>query len=183
MRVDRVDAGPGQTEQSVIPIILQEAAAEFACELDSLTRHDDIANLDTICINIPRRRRAVTVRDVPCAGRVLGCAALRGVVDGVRLSVLLRAREFGGPNPQVRGPGVKVKTDRHARSADLDGYNVFSAESKESVKNCSIVELCVYVLCATIELAESEEEEDVDTYRSEWTSRAPRDPCSYLCVP
>lgn len=56
MRVDRVDGGPGQTKQSVIPIILQEAAAEFACELDSLTRHDDIANLDAICVNITRGR-------------------------------------------------------------------------------------------------------------------------------
>ena len=91
---DGVDSRPGQTEETVVAAILEEAGAELLRELDCLARDRDVAHGDGLAVDVTRGGGAVAVADVPGAGRLLGGGRLGGVVDVVAL-VARRAGELG----------------------------------------------------------------------------------------
>ena len=83
-----VDGGPGETQQTVVAAIGEEAAAQLLRALDCLVRDGNPSNGHDVRIHVARRRGAVAVGDVPRARGVLCGARLARVVDRVRLGVL-----------------------------------------------------------------------------------------------
>ena len=92
---DGVDSRPGQTEETVVAAILEEAGAEPLRELNGLTGNGNVGDSDGIGVDVARCRRAIDVTDVPGTGRFLGSGGLGGVIDVVTLGVPLDVGKLG----------------------------------------------------------------------------------------
>lgn len=60
-----VDRGPGETEQTIVSSILQEAGTELLGKFNCLILNDNICNRDSVVVDISAGRGAIAIGDVP----------------------------------------------------------------------------------------------------------------------
>lgn len=99
-RFDSVDAIEGEAEETVVFLVIDELSRNGFRELNSLTADGCLADFDKVCVDVPGRGGAVTVRDSPgVAGLGFGGFGFGRVVDVVSSS--LGSRLQGGEDPAI----------------------------------------------------------------------------------
>ena len=95
---DSVDRAEGETEQTVIVLILHELGADLLSSLDSLVGSLDTTDGDSVLVDITAGTAAIAVRDRPASTGDLGSGAA-SLVDG--MATLLRRGKLVGENPTI----------------------------------------------------------------------------------